>query len=81
MKENILSYGRKLRPTEEIRNVEKMFCIGLLLGMAGGALIVANNYKLRLAVKKGQQEAMDKLDEMLDKKLKDAGETESGKAE
>ena len=50
--------------------MEKMFCLGLALGMVGGALIVANSYKARSLVKKGQQEVMDKVDKMMDEKLK-----------
>jgi hypothetical protein len=49
--------------------MEKMFCLGLALGMVGGALIVANNYKARSLVKKSQQEVMDKLETMMDEKL------------
>ncbi|MBP5242853.1 MAG: hypothetical protein J6Z36_04090 [Clostridia bacterium] len=54
--------------------MEKMFCLGLAFGMVGGALIVANNYKARALVKKGQQEVLDKMDELLDEKLKAAQE-------
>ncbi len=50
--------------------MEKMFCLGLALGMVGGALIVANNYKARSLVKKGQDEVMDKVDKFMDDKLK-----------
>ena len=50
--------------------MEKMFCLGLALGFLGGALVVANNYKARSLVKKGQQEVMDKVDKMMDEKLK-----------
>lgn len=55
--------------------MEKMFCIGLALGMVGGALIVANSYKARSLVKKSQAEVMDKVNEMMDEKLK-AGKQE-----
>ena len=50
--------------------MEKMFCLGLLLGMAGGALIVANSYKARALVKKSQTELLEKVDEMMDERLK-----------
>ena len=50
--------------------MEKMFCLGLALGMVGGALIVANSYKARSLVKRGQQEVMDKMDKLMDDKLK-----------
>lgn len=58
--------------------MEKMFCLGLALGFVGGALIVANNYKARSLVKKGQQEVMDKMDQMMDEKLKAMGGNSQG---
>lgn len=45
------------------------FTIGLVIGGMIGALCVANNYKMRTLVKKGQQEVQEKLDEMMDKTL------------
>lgn len=51
--------------------MEKMFCLGLLLGAMGGALIVANSYKARSLVKKSQAELLEKVDEMMDERLKD----------
>ena len=38
--------------------------------MAGGALIVANSYKARALVKKSQTELLEKVDEMMDERLK-----------
>lgn len=52
------------------------FAIGVVLGMVGGALLTANNYKMRTLVKKGQEEVQTKLDELLDEKLKDFEENE-----
>ena len=49
--------------------MEKLFCLGVALGMVGGALIVANSYKVRSLVKKSQAELTQKLDEMMDEKL------------
>ncbi|MBR2442100.1 MAG: hypothetical protein IKB20_03445 [Clostridia bacterium] len=46
------------------------FAIGLLLGGVGGALLVANNYKMRTLVKKGQDEVMAKVNEFMDGKIK-----------
>ena len=43
-----------------ILEVEK-FVLGVALGMAGGALIVANNCKVRNLVKKNQEEFMQKV--------------------
>jgi hypothetical protein len=39
-----------------------------------GAVLVANNYKMRALVKKGQQEVVDKLDSMMDKTLENTDE-------
>lgn len=47
------------------------FTIGLLIGMTAGAVLTANNYKMRALVKKGQQEVKAKFDEMLEEKLQD----------
>ena len=51
--------------------MEKMFCLGLVFGAVGGALIVANSYKARSLVKKSQAELLEKVDEMMDERLKD----------
>lgn len=50
--------------------MEKLFCLGVALGMVGGALIVANSYKARSLVKKSQAEILQKVDEMMDERLK-----------
>ena len=50
--------------------MEKLFCLGLALGAVGGALIVANSYKARSLVKKSQAEITQKVNEMMDEKLK-----------
>ncbi len=49
--------------------MEKMFCLGLVLGAVGGALIVANSYKARSLVKKSQADLLQKVDEMMDERL------------
>lgn len=51
------------------------FIIGLAVGMAGGALLVANNCKLLNLVKKNQEDIMTKAENYIDKKLE---ELESG---
>ena len=61
--------------------MEKMFCLGLVLGAVGGALIVANSYKARSIVKKSQAEFMQKMDEVMDERLKANGNGEGQKAE
>ena len=45
------------------------FVTGLLLGMVGGALIVANSKKTRALVKKSQTELLEKVDAMMDERL------------
>ena len=61
--------------------MEKLFCLGVALGMVGGALLVANSYKLRSLVKKSQAEVMQKVDEMMDERLKACESSESGDKE
>ena len=45
------------------------FILGAVLGMAGGALIVANNCKLRNLVKKNQDDLLKKAEQYIDNKL------------
>ena len=45
------------------------FIIGAALGGLAGALLTANNYKMRLLVKKGQEEAQAKLDKIIDEQM------------
>ena len=56
------------------------FVIGLAVGGVCGALLVANNYKIRTLVKKAQEEVESKADELMDKKIREmekfAAETE-----
>ena len=52
--------------------VEK-FILGAIVGMAGGALIVANNCKLRNLVKKNQEDLMQKAEQYIDSKLEQLG--------
>ncbi|MCM1545786.1 MAG: hypothetical protein NC033_01995 [Clostridiales bacterium] len=49
------------------------FIFGLAIGMAGGALLVANNCKLRNLVKKNQEDLMEKAEQYIDKKLEECG--------
>ena len=59
--------------------MEKMFCLGIVLGMVGGALLVANSYKARSLVKKSQAEVIQKMDEMMDERLKAMGDCKADK--
>ena len=45
------------------------FITGAALGMLAGALLTANNYKMRTLVRKGQEEVTSKIDQMLDDKI------------
>ena len=45
------------------------FITGAALGMLAGALLTANNYKMRTLVRKGQEEVTLKLDQILDEKI------------
>jgi len=58
--------------------MEKMFCLGLMLGAIGGALLTANSYKARCLVKKSQAELTEKVNEMMDERLKAMGKSEGG---
>lgn len=49
--------------------MEKMFCLGLVFGALGGALVVANSYKMRSLVKKSQSEFIEKVNEAVDERL------------
>ncbi len=59
--------------------MEKLFCLGVALGMVGGALLVANSFKARSLVKKSQAEIIQKMDEMMDERLAAMGESEEKK--
>ena len=50
------------------------FAIGLVIGSLGGALLVANNYKMRTLIKKGQAEMQAKLDKLMDEKIDEMDE-------
>ena len=47
------------------------FVVGVLIGGIAGALITANNYKMRTLVKKSQEEVQAKLDQFMDDKIED----------
>lgn len=57
------------------------FAIGMFLGGLGGALLVANNYKMRTLVKKSQMEVQNKLNELMDEKLKKMEQEETEEQE
>ena len=45
------------------------FIIGVALGGIAGAVLTANSYKMRMLVKKGQEEVQAKLDKLMDEKI------------
>ena len=45
------------------------FAIGMIFGGLLGAVLCANNYKMRTLVKKGQEEVQTKLNQMMDEKI------------
>ncbi len=51
------------------RRVMEKFAIGIIIGGLAGALLTANNYKMRTLVKKGQAEVQAKLDKLMDEKI------------
>ncbi len=57
------------------------FVVGLLLGGVCGALLTANNYKMRTLVRKGQEEVQAKLDELMDEKIRAFEEKEQEKGQ
>ncbi|MBO7187826.1 MAG: hypothetical protein J6V68_05475 [Clostridia bacterium] len=44
--------------------MREKFYLGVALGMIGGALITANSIKARKLVKNGQEQVMDKIDDL-----------------
>ncbi len=50
--------------------MDKNFACGMVLGLLGGALLVANSYKARKLVKDGQEEIKNKVSEITEKKGK-----------
>ncbi len=48
--------------------MEKFF-LGAVIGMAAGAVLVANNCKLRNLVKKNQEDLMEKAENYIDTRL------------
>lgn len=45
------------------------FILGVVVGSVAGALLTANNYKMRTLVKKSQEEVQAKLDKLMDEKI------------
>lgn len=56
--------------------MEKL-ALGMLIGAVGGALVVANSHKMRTLVKKGQDEVLNKVNDMMDEKLDSMNQNKS----
>lgn len=52
--------------------MDEKFLVGVVMGMLGGGLLVANSNKVRQKIKDGQDEAMKKINEMTEKKSKNS---------
>lgn len=55
------------------------FVFGAVVGMAAGAILVANNCKLRNLVKKNQEDLMEKAENYIDAKLEQLEKSGIGK--
>ena len=44
--------------------MDDKFLIGVILGMVGGALVVANSNKAKMLIQEGQQKVTEKMSEM-----------------
>lgn len=44
--------------------MEKDFCLGMLVGVLGGAIAAANSFKVRKTVKDGQEQIMAAIGKM-----------------
>lgn len=64
---HICGYPRRAEPFKEC--FVKEFVMGIALGMAGGALVVANSCKIRKMIKKNQDEIMQKAESYIDEQL------------
>ncbi len=51
--------------------MDDKFLIGIVLGMLGGAVIATNSAKARQAVKDGQEQVKQKMDELSKKNKKE----------
>lgn len=49
--------------------------IGMLIGGVAGAVLTANNYKMRTLVRKGQEEVQAKLDQLMEDKIREFEES------
>ncbi len=58
--------------------MDDKFIFGLGLGMLGGALIVANSVKARQMVKNGQEQVMDKIEQISEANKKAQKTTKQG---
>ena len=56
--------------------MDKEFYFGIALGMLGGALVAANSFKVRKAVKDGQEQVMTAMNNLESKNKSSKNTTE-----
>ena len=67
---------KEQRSSKEKEFMEKL-ALGMLIGAVGGAIVVANSHKMRTLVKKGQDEVLNKVNDMMDEKLDSMNQNKS----
>lgn len=61
--------------------MEKDFCLGIAIGLFGGAIAAANSLKVRKTVKDGQEQIMNMLAKLNEQRKENSGETQNGESE
>ena len=54
--------------------MEKDFCLGIAIGLFGGAIAAANSFKVRKTVKDGQEQIMNMLTKLNEQRKEISGE-------
>lgn len=57
--------------------MEKDFCVGILVGLLGGALAASNSFKVRNAVTDGQRKILETLEKMNDQRKEKSSDAEA----
>lgn len=55
--------------------MEKDFCLGIAIGLFGGAIAAANSLKVRKTVKDGQEQIMNMLSKLNEQRKEESSET------
>lgn len=53
--------------------MEKDFCLGIAIGLFGGAIAAANSFKVRKTVKDGQEQIMNMLNKLNEQRKEKLG--------